>query len=232
MWGYMACYIPTVWKSGGTRPPCPLLRSEIPSGMRAKLRTAAASNNRDHARNLSLRTLVIKFNRSHVTIGRASTTQSLLLLPTGTTIRNKVQAAFLPAFLSRVFQLATKYRISTIETIASVIRYILTFIPVSCIWQLHHSQYRLQKLSRSKYIQLEFRKSRPGVGNLFTITGRIYCASSLAGRKIIKSIKINSFYPKIRPFSNYEEEWLLLTYYPSTCLSWSFVLTLIWLKKF
>ena len=30
-----------------------LLRWEIPSGMRAKLRTVAASNNRDHARNLS-----------------------------------------------------------------------------------------------------------------------------------------------------------------------------------
>jgi len=34
---------------------CPLvlLRSEISSGMCAKLRTVAASNNRDHARNLS-----------------------------------------------------------------------------------------------------------------------------------------------------------------------------------
>jgi len=30
-----------------------LLRLEIPSGMCAKLRTVAASNNRDHARNLS-----------------------------------------------------------------------------------------------------------------------------------------------------------------------------------
>jgi len=30
-----------------------LLRSKIPSGMSAKLRTVAASNNRDHARNLS-----------------------------------------------------------------------------------------------------------------------------------------------------------------------------------
>jgi len=30
-----------------------LLRSEIPSGMCAKLHTVAASNNRDHARNLS-----------------------------------------------------------------------------------------------------------------------------------------------------------------------------------
>jgi len=30
-----------------------LLRSEIPSGMCAKLRTMVASNNRDHARNLS-----------------------------------------------------------------------------------------------------------------------------------------------------------------------------------
>jgi len=30
-----------------------LLRSEIPSGVCAKLRTVAESNNRDHARNLS-----------------------------------------------------------------------------------------------------------------------------------------------------------------------------------
>ena len=57
-----------------------LLRSEIPSGMGAKLPTVAASNNRDHARNLSSRTLVIMFNRSHVDIGRASTPQSLFLL--------------------------------------------------------------------------------------------------------------------------------------------------------
>jgi len=35
---------------------------------------------RDHARNLSSRTLVIMFNRSHVNIGRATTSQSLLLL--------------------------------------------------------------------------------------------------------------------------------------------------------
>jgi len=48
--------------------------------MCAKLRTGAASNNREHARNLSSRMLVIMFNRSHVTIGRASTSQSLLLL--------------------------------------------------------------------------------------------------------------------------------------------------------
>jgi len=48
--------------------------------MCAKPRTAAASNNRDHARNLSLRTLVVAFNRSHVNIGRATTSQSLLLL--------------------------------------------------------------------------------------------------------------------------------------------------------
>ena len=57
-----------------------LLRSDIPSGMCAKLRTVATSNNRDHARNLSSRTLVIMFNRSHVNIGRATTSQSLLLL--------------------------------------------------------------------------------------------------------------------------------------------------------
>jgi len=56
-----------------------VLRSEIPRGMCAKFRTVAASNNRDHARNLSSRTLVT-FNRSHVNIGRVSTLESLLLL--------------------------------------------------------------------------------------------------------------------------------------------------------
>ena len=47
-----------VWRLNSARPPHPghitiLLRSEIPSGKRAKLRTVAAGNNRDHARNLS-----------------------------------------------------------------------------------------------------------------------------------------------------------------------------------
>jgi len=41
--------------------------------------------------------------------------------------------------------------VSTMETIASVIKYILTIIPASCIWQLHDSQYRLQKWSHSKF---------------------------------------------------------------------------------
>jgi len=62
-----------------------LLRSEIPSGMCAKLRTVATSNNRDHARKLPPRTPVIMFNRSHVNIGRAFTPQSLLLLLTRAT---------------------------------------------------------------------------------------------------------------------------------------------------
>ena len=44
-----------VWMLNSARPPHPghstiLLRSEIPSGMCAKLRTVAASNNRDHSR--------------------------------------------------------------------------------------------------------------------------------------------------------------------------------------
>jgi len=74
-----------VWRLTLARPSHPghstiLLRSEIPSGMCAKLRAVAASNNRDHARNLSSRTLVIMFNRSYVNIGRAYTSQSLLLL--------------------------------------------------------------------------------------------------------------------------------------------------------
>jgi len=67
------------------RPPHPghstiLMRLETPSGMCANLRTVAASNNRDHARNLSSHRLVIMFNRSHVNIGRATTSQSVLLL--------------------------------------------------------------------------------------------------------------------------------------------------------
>jgi len=41
----------------------------------------------------------------------------------------------------------------------------------------------------------------------FTLTGRMKCALLLAGRKI------TWFYPKILPFSNYSEKWLLLTYY-------------------
>jgi len=74
-----------VWRLNSARPSHPghstiLMRSEIPTGICAKLRPAAASNNRDHARNLSSRTLVNKFNRSHVNIGRATTSQSLLLL--------------------------------------------------------------------------------------------------------------------------------------------------------
>ena len=74
-----------VWRLNSTWPPHPghstiLLQSEIPSGMCAKLHTVAASNNRDHARNLSSRALVLMFNRSHVNIGRATMSQSLLLL--------------------------------------------------------------------------------------------------------------------------------------------------------
>ena len=73
--------------------------------------------------------------------------------------------------------------------------------------------------------------STSGVGNLITIAGRMNCALSLAGRKIL-----NRFYPKISPLSNYEEEWLLLNFYLSTCLSCSFVLirycTLTWVTKF
>ena len=41
---------------------------------------ARTNNNRDHARNLSLRTLVVTFNRSHINIARATTSQSILLL--------------------------------------------------------------------------------------------------------------------------------------------------------
>jgi len=70
---------------------------------------------------------------------------------------------------------------------------------------------------------------RAGVGNLFTIMSCMNCALSLM------DCKIKWFYPKIIPLFNYEEEWRLLTYYLSTCLSWSFVLTrcctLNWVTK-
>ena len=74
-----------VWRLNSAQPSHPghstiLSWSEIPSGICAKLRTVAASNNRHHARNLSSRTLAIMFNCSHVNISRAFTSQSLLLL--------------------------------------------------------------------------------------------------------------------------------------------------------
>jgi len=52
-----------VWRLNSARPSHPghstiLMRSEIPSSMCAKLRTAAASNNRDHACNLSYHCLL------------------------------------------------------------------------------------------------------------------------------------------------------------------------------
>ena len=55
-----------MWRPNSARPPHPgrstiLLLSEIPSVMCTKLCTVAASNNRDHARNLSSRTLVVTF---------------------------------------------------------------------------------------------------------------------------------------------------------------------------
>jgi len=49
---------------------------------------------------------------------------------------------------------------------------------------------------------LRFRWLVAGVGNLFTITGRMNRALSPAGRKI------NSLYPKLQPLSNNEEEGL------------------------
>jgi len=94
--------------------------------------------------------------------------------------------------------------------------------------RVHHklvtlNRYFLQKLSVSKNelltnqwlsgFNLDFAHSKAGVGNLFAITGRMNCSLSLAGRKF------SSFYPKIILLSNYEEEWLLLTYYLCTCLS-------------
>ena len=65
----------------------------------------------------------------------------------------------------KCFSWQTRSVVSTIETIATMIKYILTFIPVFCIWQFHHSQCYLQKLSYSKYIQLRFRKSRSAWSN-------------------------------------------------------------------
>jgi len=54
---------------------------------------------------------------------------------------------------SKSISVGRRSLVSTIKTIPSLIKYILTI--VSCVWQLHHSQYRLQKLSHSKYIQLK-----------------------------------------------------------------------------
>jgi len=54
-----------------------LVRSESPSGKCAKLRTAAASNNRVHMPWSVFATLVVTLNPSHVSISRASTPRSL-----------------------------------------------------------------------------------------------------------------------------------------------------------
>jgi len=72
---------------------------------------------------------------------------------------------------------------------------------------------------RISFIKSEWAALKSGVRNLFTAMGRMNCALALAGGKI------NYFFLKILPSSNYEEERLLLTYYLSTCLSWSFVMT-------
>jgi len=70
---------------------------------------------------------------------------------------------------------------------------------------------------------------RAGLGNLINVAGRMNCALSLADRRI------SWVYPKILPLCKYEEEWLLLNYYLSTCFSCSFVLTrcctLTWITK-
>jgi len=68
---------------------------------------------------------------------------------------------------------------STIETIVPYIKYILTFVPVSCIWQLHHSQYRLQKLSHRKYIQLKFKKISGLQPFLFNRRGHLLASSEV-----------------------------------------------------
>jgi len=74
------------------------------------------------------------------------------------------------------------------------------------------------EIKKNIHFFVRFGDIRPGEGNLFKIMGYMNYAISLAGRKI------NKFYPKIIPSSYYEEKLLLLTYYLSTCLSWSFVL--------
>jgi len=54
-----------------------VLRSEISSGICAKRRTVAASNNRVHMPWSLFAHAVVTFNRSQVNIGRASTPRSL-----------------------------------------------------------------------------------------------------------------------------------------------------------
>ena len=73
--------------------------------------------------------------------------------------------------------------VSTIETKTSVIKYILTFISVSCIWQLHHSQYRLKKSSPSKYIQLKFLLKRDE--KLGRLTSSLYICHTKAMTAVV-----------------------------------------------
>jgi len=68
-----------------------------------------------------------------------------------------------------------------------------------------------------------------GVGNVFAVTGRINGGLSPAGRRNNWPIS------KIQLLSSHEGWWILLTYYLSIRLSWSFVLTrfcnLNWVTK-
>ena len=66
------------------------------------------------------------------------------------------RALFLLHYTFKRISVGRRSRVSTIKTITSLIKYILTII--SCIWQLHLSQYCLQKLFHIKYIQLKFQK--------------------------------------------------------------------------
>ena len=96
-----------------------MLRSEIPSGMCTKLRTVAASNNRDHARNLSSRTLANKFNRSHVNIGRATTSQSILLLLAHATFIMVLFFAHIPFVVNHTIKATPPERLQQLHSINS-----------------------------------------------------------------------------------------------------------------
>ena len=96
-----------------------MLRSEIPSGMCTKLRTVTASNNRDHARNLSSRTLVNKLNRSHVNISSATTSQSLLLLLARATYIMVLFFTHIPFVVNHTINVTPPERLQQLQKVAT-----------------------------------------------------------------------------------------------------------------
>jgi len=105
----------------------------------------------------------------------------------GPTIHNKVKLhSYLHSF-QKFFSWQTKYSIydwnNSIKDLIGL--YLNIHTSLLCLTTSPLAISSSEIISQQMlYIQLKFQKYRSGVGNLFTITVRIFCALSLAGRKV------------------------------------------------